>query len=49
MLSKYKGAYKTAIIKVFYYCLAREGMSLEILKEEKINYNIILILSGAST
>lgn len=45
---KFKGAYKTAIIKVFDYVLARTGMSLEILKEEKINYKSILILSGAS-
>lgn len=45
---KLSGAYKTAIIKVFDYTLARTGMNAKQLQEKNIKYKSILSVVGAT-
>ncbi len=45
---EFKGAYKTAIVKVFDYTLARTGMSLQDLQKSAINYTSVLTISGST-
>lgn len=42
------GAYKTAIIKVFDYTLARTGMNAKLLADKKIKYKRVLSVVGAT-
>lgn len=43
-----KGAYKTAIVKVFDYTLARTGMNASTLAERKIPFKTVLSVAGAT-
>ena len=45
---EFKGAHKTAIVKVFDYTLARTGMSLQDLQKSAINYTSVLTISGST-
>jgi len=45
---EFKGAYKTAILKVFNYTLARTGMNPSSLIKHKINYKTVLTIAGAT-
>lgn len=44
----FKGAYKTAIIKVFEYTLARTGMNAKNLEKLNIPYQSVLTISGST-
>ena len=44
----FKGAYKTAIVKVFDYTLARTGMDLQELKKLGIDYSSVVTISGST-
>ncbi|SNR39923.1 FAD-dependent oxidoreductase [Lutibacter flavus] len=44
----FKGAYKTAIIKVFDYTLARTGMNAKTLKYLKVPFKTVLTIAGAT-
>ena len=45
---QFKGAYKTAIVKVFDYTLARTGMNPKTLKYLKIPFKTVLTIAGAT-
>jgi len=45
---QFKGAYKTAIVKVFDYTLARTGMNPKDLQELKIPFKTVLTIAGAT-
>ncbi|GGK59762.1 MULTISPECIES: FAD-dependent oxidoreductase [Flavobacteriaceae] len=45
---QFKGAYKTAIIKVFDYTLARTGLNPNSLQDLKIPYKTVLTIAGAT-
>ncbi len=45
---KFKGAYKTAIIKVFDYTLARTGMNAAVLNKTNIPFKTVLTISGST-
>ena len=45
---EFKGAYKTAIIKVFDYTLARTGMNPKALKHLDISFKTVLTIAGAT-
>jgi len=44
----FKGAYKTAIIKVFDYTLARTGLNQKALKQLKIPFKTVLTVAGST-
>lgn len=44
----FKGAYKTAIIKVFDYTLARTGLNPKYLKENNIPFKTVLTVAGST-
>ncbi len=44
----FKGAYKTAIIKVFNYTLARTGLNTKYLKENNIPFKTVLTVVGST-
>lgn len=45
---QFKGAYKTAIVKVFDYTLARTGLNAKALKTLKIPFKTVLTIAGAT-
>lgn len=45
---KFNGAYKTAIIKLFDYTMARTGLNPRALKKLNINYETVLTVAGAT-
>ena len=45
---EFKGAYKTAIVKVFNYTLARTGMNAKSLTEKRIPYKTVLTIAGST-
>lgn len=45
---EFKGAYKTAIVKVFDYTLARTGLNPKILKERAIPFETVLTIAGST-
>jgi len=45
---KFKGAYKTAIVKVFDYTLARTGMNARTLNKKGIAYKTVLTVAGST-
>jgi NADPH-dependent 2,4-dienoyl-CoA reductase/sulfur reductase-like enzyme/rhodanese-related sulfurtransferase len=44
----FNGAYKTAIVKVFNYTLARTGLNPKVLKEMKIPFKTVLTIAGST-
>ncbi len=45
---KFKGAYKTAIVKVFDYTLARTGLNAKALKDLNIPFKTVLTIAGST-
>jgi len=45
---RFKGAYKTAIVKVFDYTLARTGLNPKALKQLEIPYKTVLTIAGST-
>jgi NADPH-dependent 2,4-dienoyl-CoA reductase/sulfur reductase-like enzyme/rhodanese-related sulfurtransferase len=45
---QFKGAYKTAIVKVFDYTLARTGLNPKALKEMNVDFKTVLTIAGST-